>query len=120
MEAGLPDVTASNPELNAHCGDTAAPAGPGLSGDSTVVHPGPRRPGWQGEHALGKPQAGISLHPIICSTAAVHSALYSSVFLMGFGNDKVYSTTKCNQLQPTAPLADSWPSGQESLVASLA
>ena len=39
----------------------------------------------------------ISLHPVICSTAAVRSSLYSSVFLMGFGDNKAYAVTNYNQ-----------------------
>ena len=39
----------------------------------------------------------ISLHPVICSTAAVRSSLYSPVFVMGFGNNKAYAATNYNQ-----------------------
>ena len=46
---------------------------------------------------LGKAQAGISLHLVICSTAVVRSALYSPVFVMGFGNNKAYAVTNYNQ-----------------------
>ena len=46
---------------------------------------------------LGKAQFGISLHPVICSTAAVRSSLYSSVFVMGFGDNKAYAVTNYNQ-----------------------
>ena len=65
---------ASQPHYNVSWLPPAAPAVSGLSGASTVAHPRPCRPGgWQGEHALalGKAQAGISLHLVICSTAVV-------------------------------------------------
>ena len=84
MEAGLPDVTgddsggawhlsqlverASQPHYNVSWLPPAAPAVP-----------------------------GISLHLVICSTAVVRSALYSPVFVMGFGNNKAYAATNYNQ-----------------------
>ena len=76
MEAGLPDVTGDD------SGGVFALAG---HHSQLVVR-------------ASQPHYNvISLHPVICSTAAVRSSLYSSVFLMGFGDNKAYAVTNYNQ-----------------------